>query len=284
MENGFAMLVNHGITEHKLQAAYCKLDTFCSLPEEKKVIPGLEIGNVKMNCYKPPGSKIVGRLHEYKHTVTIKDVNEEILPEKEVVGFTRTVGSLIEDFQSLASVILQFIAIGCDVDADYFLEHHYNLMSDEDESYFQMTFFPPMDDCKPSNEMSSVETHELGTFSILSQDSEVGLEVQNGNKWISVGYLPGALLLRAGLCLQKWTDGGYKPAFYRMVVPDDNSVLSRSRHCAVLHVHPNSTSHIEPLSIIKHDFFSYYQSEPKRYCSLRRAYIYIRRRIHQFCR
>lgn len=34
-----------------------------------------------------------------------------------------------------------------------------------------------MDDCKPCNEMTSVEKYDMGTFTIISQDSEIGLEV-----------------------------------------------------------------------------------------------------------
>lgn len=236
------------------------------------------------NQYKTPGTKIVGKLHEYKHVMTVKELDAERLPEQEVPGFTNTIGSLVEDFKSLASVILQFIAIGCDLDPEYFLDDHCNLMSDEDKSYFQMTYFPPMDDCKPTDELCITEGKINGTFSIISQDAEVGLEVLNGNKWVSVGYLPGSLLLRAGVCLQEWTDGVYKTAQYRMVVPDDCNVLSRSRHLAVLHVFPNNASKIEPISIVTNDFYTYFPLEEKRYCSLRRAYIYIRRRMQQLCR
>lgn len=55
----------------------------------------------------------IGRLHEYKHVVNIKELDESLLPDAEVPGFTKVIGSVVDDFISLAAIILQFIAIGC---------------------------------------------------------------------------------------------------------------------------------------------------------------------------
>lgn len=280
IEKGFALLVNHGIREHKLQGAYCKLDTFCTLPDEQKQ---KYVSHQDIMGYRDPGKKNIGRLHEYKHVVNIKELDESLLPEAEVPGFTKVIGSVVDDFISLAAIILQFIAIGCGLSPNYFLEHHKRLLSEEDETYFQMVYYPPMDDCKPCNEMTSVEKYDMGTFTIISQDSEIGLEILEGNKWVQIGYLPGSLLLRAGERLHKWTGGVYKPSCYRLTVPDDTNTLARSRHCSLLYVDPAKTTVIKPIDIIFKEFQPY-QGQQKQYCSLIRAYHYVQRRIRQLCR
>lgn len=60
---------------------------------------------------------------------------------------------------------------------------------------------------------------DYGTFTLLVQDTEGGLEVQlpNSDKWQRVGHLPGAVFINTGELLSLWTQGRY-PA----LVNDEN--------------------------------------------------------------
>lgn len=52
---------------------------------------------------------------------------------------------------------------------------------------------------------------DYGTFTLLAQDSEGGLEVQlpGSEKWQRVGHLPGAIFVNTGELLSFWTQGKY---------------------------------------------------------------------------
>jgi len=52
---------------------------------------------------------------------------------------------------------------------------------------------------------------DYGTFTLLAQDTEGGLEVQlpNSEKWQKVGHLPGAVFINAGELLSIWTQAKY---------------------------------------------------------------------------
>lgn len=53
---------------------------------------------------------------------------------------------------------------------------------------------------------------DYGTFTLLVQDTEGGLEVKlpNSDKWQRVGHLPGAVFINAGELLSIWTNGKYQ--------------------------------------------------------------------------
>lgn len=64
----------------------------------------------------------------------------------------------------------------------------------------------------PNGEIIRCGAHtDYGTFTLLAQDSEGGLEVKlpGKEKWQRVGHLPGALLINCGEILSIWTQNHY---------------------------------------------------------------------------
>jgi isopenicillin N synthase-like dioxygenase len=100
---------------------------------------------------------------------------------------------------------------------------------------------------------------DYGTFTLLAQDAEGGLEVQlpGTEKWQRVGHLPGAIFINTGELLSIWTQGKY-PALvndikkfqickivtlyllqpHRVVIPEESYVRSKGRHSIAFFVHP----------------------------------------------
>ncbi|TMW43860.1 hypothetical protein DOY81_011060 [Sarcophaga bullata] len=73
---------------------------------------------------------------------------------------------------------------------------------------------------------------DYGTFTLLAQDSEGGLEVKlpGSEKWQRIGHLPGAILINVGEILSIWTQNRYPALQHRVVVPEQEHIRSRGRH------------------------------------------------------
>ncbi|GBP41747.1 2-oxoglutarate-dependent dioxygenase htyE [Eumeta japonica] len=82
---------------------------------------------------------------------------------------------------------------------------------------------------------------DYGTFTLLAQDSEGGLEVKlNGSdKWEALGHLPGAILVQSGELLATWTTNQLPALMHRVVVPSGAYARARGRHCVAFFCHPD---------------------------------------------
>ncbi|XP_047369795.1 jasmonate-induced oxygenase 2-like isoform X2 [Vespa velutina] len=102
-EKGLALLVNHGIPECKLKAAYRALDEFSELSEETKNKyerdPSTNHGYVK------PGMEKFSDEEEIRHAYNIT-VCKGALPQDEVPGFKPAVEELARDFKQLSAMLL----------------------------------------------------------------------------------------------------------------------------------------------------------------------------------
>ncbi|BFF92408.1 2-oxoglutarate-dependent dioxygenase htyE [Drosophila madeirensis] len=89
---------------------------------------------------------------------------------------------------------------------------------------------------------------DYGTFTLLAQDSEGGLEVKlpGSEKWHRVGHLPGSILVNCGQILNTWTQERYPALQHRVVVPEQESVRSRGRHSIAYFCHPDNITMISP--------------------------------------
>lgn len=81
---------------------------------------------------------------------------------------------------------------------------------------------------------------DYGTFTLLSQDSEGGLEAKlpGSSKWVRVGHLPGAILINTGEILSTWSREKYPALLHRVIIPEQESVRVRGRHSMAFFCHP----------------------------------------------
>lgn len=90
------------------------------------------------------------------------------------------------------------------------------------------------------------EHTDYGTFTLLAQDSEGGLEVKlpGSEKWHRVGHLPGAILINCGEILSIWTQERYPALQHRVVIPEQEHIRSRGRHSIAFFCHPDNLTMI----------------------------------------
>lgn len=169
------------------------------------------------------------------------------LPDEPIPGFRDHMAELAADFKHLTIFMLQAISIALELPFDYLLEKHAHMLDGELENMttFRLLYYPPTypkhdqyDLIKGKNSTYSyqkclldrldielprddINDEELlnqnvtrcgphcdyGTFTLLAQDSEGGLEVKipGSEKWQRLGHLPGAIFINTGELLSLWT-------------------------------------------------------------------------------
>lgn len=281
-EKGLALLVNHGICEDKLQSAWSFLDDFCDLPTDVKEVY-IRKGDDNHGYVKPGLQKFDGDTPELRHAYNICTLTAANLPEEPLPGFGDHIAELAHDFKALSSLILQSLALALHLRMNYFQENHSHMLSGlhENETTLRLLYYPPIieDDnkceltkgrCKYSYQRCAMDRLDLGitdepdgehlttrsrsncdygTFTLLCQDSEGGLEVKlpGSAKWKRVGHLPGAILINTGEILASWSQNTYPALQHRVIVPEQDSVRSRGRHSIAFFCHPDNDTPIEPI-------------------------------------
>ncbi|KAL6448693.1 hypothetical protein ACFW04_000492 [Cataglyphis niger] len=241
-EKGLALLVNHGIPECKMKAAYRALDTFCELPDETRA--KYERVSPNNHGYIKPGMEKFSDEVEFRHAFNVTGY-EGTLPEDEVPGFRSAVEELARDFKQLASMLLTALSVGLEQSPDFLLSKHAHMLGPGNESTLRLLYYPPLG--APVQGLTRCGAHcDYGTFTLLAQDCEGGLEIQtpHGERWARVGHLPGAILVNTGELLAHWTNEQLPALRHRVVMPEH---CGRGRHSIAFFVHPDHDVSIEPL-------------------------------------
>ncbi|XP_063546071.1 uncharacterized protein LOC134753966 [Cydia strobilella] len=257
---GMAMLVNHGIAEEKLKAVYADLDNFCALPEGCRAQylrnPANNHGYVR-----PGTEQFDTTMTELRHLFNITTLSASSMPAQEIPEFTKHAVPLAQDLTNLSRVLLQALAYAFGLPPATLLTCHSGMLSSEggNPSTMRLLYYPPV---PPEDEgpccYSDVVHYtrcgahaDYGTFTLLAQDSEGGLEVKlNGSeKWQSVGHLPGAILVQTGELLAAWTTNILPALMHRVVVPSGTYARARGRHCVAFFCHPDTEAELPTLPL-----------------------------------
>ncbi|KDR07973.1 Gibberellin 20 oxidase 1 [Zootermopsis nevadensis] len=246
-EKGLALLVNHGISDDKLRAVYDAFDNFCDLPEDVKNT--FRRTSPCNHGYVPPGTERFSSecVEEMRHAFNICWLDRN-LPDAEVQGFQAVVTTLAQDFQKLAALLLRALASSLDLQAEYFLDSHRNMFQEGNESCMRLLYYPPFGAPPTPGVTRCGEHSDYGTFTLLAQDCEGGLEVQtSSHRWGRVGHLPGSILVNTGELLASWTNNKYPALRHRVVVPEQPKIRSKARHSIAFFVHPGNDTPITPI-------------------------------------
>lgn len=278
-EKGLALLVNHGIPECKMKAAYRALDAFCELPEEARA--RYERNSSTNHGYVKPGLQKSSEEKEARHAFNVTG-SGGILPDEEVPGFRSAVEELARDFKQLSAMLLTALAVALEQSPDFLLSKHAHMLGPDNESTLRLLYYPPLG--APDPGLTRCGAHcDYGTFTLLAQDCEGGLEIQtpHGERWGRVGHLPGAILVNTGDILASWTNNQLPALRHRVVVPEH---YGRGRHSIAFFVHPDNNVSVEPLDT-KIAIASQQEAAPCRLQKKKRgvitAYQHLQRRLRE---
>ncbi|XP_043509372.1 2-oxoglutarate-dependent dioxygenase htyE-like isoform X2 [Frieseomelitta varia] len=224
-----------------MKAAYRTFDAFCELPEETRAKYERNEGNYG---YVKPGPSKCTDEKEARHVFNVTG-SGGALPDEEVPGFKSAVDELARDFKQLSAMLLTALAVGLEQSPDFLLSKHSHMLEPGNESTLRLLYYPPLG--APAPGLTRCGAHcDYGTFTLLAQDCEGGLEIQTpyGERWGRVGHLPGAILVNTGDILANWTNNQLPALRHRVVVPEH---CGRGRHSIAFFVHPDTNAPVEPL-------------------------------------
>ncbi|XP_065566440.1 uncharacterized protein LOC136031088 [Artemia franciscana] len=246
---GFIYFVNHGIPIEKVTSPFVTSQKFFDLPFE-----------VKKKYIREPNkyAGYVAPSQEILESTNSEEVREafDFVSEKsdkfpvEVPDFKETAVNLYLECYDFARRLLRSLAVALGQDADFFVNNHKLMGTNENRSIFRTLYYPPLrkDQIKPGT-MRCGEHTDYGTFTLLFQDNIGGLEVLTKNKqWVEAKPIPGALLVNVGDLLQIWTDNEYPATKHRVRIPQEELKLKTIRQSMVYFVHPDNDFEIRPLN------------------------------------
>ncbi|XP_017082686.1 2-oxoglutarate-dependent dioxygenase htyE [Drosophila eugracilis] len=251
-EKGYALLINHGISDEKIKTAWKYFDRFVELPDKvKSLYERSKAPDAENHGYVSPGmERFDGRTPELRHAYNICKLKSEFLPEKPMPGFTTHINSLTDDFNALGRFILQALALSLEAHPSFFVDKHSYMLSDDrfNLTTLRMLYYPPVNDQDYGNTIRCGAHADYCTFTLLAQDSEGGLEVKlrGSEKWERVGHLPGALFINCGETMAVWTNQLYHALQHRVVVPNQVESRHRARRSIAYFCHPDSSTLIDP--------------------------------------
>ncbi|KAF5353547.1 hypothetical protein D9756_007810 [Leucocoprinus leucothites] len=233
---GFVYLVNHGLSQEKIDGMFEMSKQFFALPHAQKMLAPHPPSGTHHRGYSAPGAEKVvqhlydrGEISEARKRTDVKEsfeVGREDdnlmpniwFPEDILPGFREICLKFFWDCFEVEKNILRALAIGFGLSEDYFAKVHI-----KPDNQLRLLHYPSISTSALLNEeVSRIDAHsDFGSITLLFQDDIGGLEVQgpNSDKFIPVRPIPGSLLLNAGDLLMRWSNDTIKSTIHRVRAP-----------------------------------------------------------------
>lgn len=221
-ESGFFYARGHGIPMELLARLDAAARTFFALPIERKMEIAMARSGHAWRGYFPLGAELTSGYADAKEGVYFgaeiaRDDPRARLPLHGPNLFPIDVPELrpeVLEFMSAASVaahaILEGIALGLALDADYFRTHY----TSEPTMLFRIFRYPPI--ATDHDEWGVGEHTDYGLLTLLAQDDVGGLQVKTQHGWIDAPPIEGTLVCNIGDMLDRLTGGYFRSTPHRV--------------------------------------------------------------------
>lgn len=226
-ESGFFQLINHGLPQDKIDAAFEMSERFFGLPHEVKakypMLKGTNWGWEYMAQVRP-STGTADRKESYQ--ITVPHMAKLWPTEEEITGFK----ALMLEFETmnwaLATKVLSCFAFKMGFDDGFFTVRH-DPSSPQYQSTLRLLHYLPMENCKPEDfDLWRAGAHtDYDCLTLLHQKSgQGGLQVCPGkefdtHEWTSVEPLPGVITCNIGDMLMRWSDDELQSTLHRVRMP-----------------------------------------------------------------
>ncbi|EKG15388.1 Oxoglutarate/iron-dependent oxygenase [Macrophomina phaseolina MS6] len=258
---GFAVVHNHGVDKELLDEAFQWSRRFFDLPMRVKLkslhpaesnpnrgysFIGQE--NLAVLTRADRRAERCGELKESWDQVNSNNKSHPNLWEaaEEVPGFREFMESFFHTLHDAELRLLDAIAAGLNLPADIFAPLHTDGVDE-----FRLLHYPAVTaDDMAANTRTSEHT-DLGTITLLFQDSTGGLEVEDQSTsgvFHPICAASPAMIINVGDSLQRWTNGLLKSAYHRVTVPKSaaNDAVIPARYSIAFFAKPNSGVLLQP--------------------------------------
>ncbi|EMD39957.1 hypothetical protein CERSUDRAFT_112193 [Gelatoporia subvermispora B] len=241
-DTGFVYLVNHGISQEKINSMFHWSKTFFSLPHDVKMLAPHPPSGKHHRGYSAPGVEKVTQ-HVYDSTELAKirakapDVKESFecgrensvvqpniwLPDDALPGFRDICLDFFWACREAELNVLRALALGLHLSEDFFVEYH-----EAADNQLRLLHYPsvPVEQIE-KEEITRIGAHsDFGSITLLIQDDVGGLEIEdpkNPGTFLTASPISGALIVNAGDTLARWSNDTIRSTIHRVRAPPDSA-------------------------------------------------------------
>jgi len=247
-EVGFFYVVNHGVGSELITDLLAQSRAFFSLPQSSRQTLLLD---QRMRGYLPlyyrsyEGEERAGTSHQEGFWI---GQDSEIDPRRPLDGpnhwppdlprLRAVMLAYLESIETLGQRLLRLFALALDLPEETLLANF-----SKPSSRLKLNHYPPQHDPVSDNNIGVVPHSDSGCFTILWQDDNGGLEVQNRDgSWVGAPPLAGSFVVNIGNILQYWSNGRFSSTPHRVINRN-----GRDRYSIPFFVNPDFDTVIRPL-------------------------------------
>ncbi len=248
-KNGFFYVVEHGVPRELVDSVFRVAAAFFATPEAEK----MKLGLANSTCFRgylpldSRGSDPTKR--NYLEAFQIgeeHDADDDY--ERMMYGPNQWPDTPAElrdvmmayhrEMHALSDRLQKAFAVGIGFPEDYFLKYYKKALNQ-----LRLLHYPPQPPDVDEGVMGARMHTDTGTFTILLQDQNGGLEVETpSGEWVAATPLDGAFVVNIGDMLENWTNGRFISIKHRVVNRSGNE-----RYSVPYFLNPDLDAVVEPL-------------------------------------
>lgn len=242
---GFLYLVNHGIPVSLIDGAMAEARRFFALPAELKLALHINKSRAHRGYFPLFEENTDPTQHaDFKEgfdlardlspsdpdVVRGKPLHGPNVWPADLPGFRATIESYYAALTRLSETLMEAFALSLDLEAGYFRS-----MIDQAMGALRLLHYPPQAATDVNNAVGCGAHTDYGCLTILAQDANGGLQVQNTQgEWIAAPPIPGAFVINLGDQMARWTNDVFAATPHRVI-----NLSGRERYSMPFFYEPN---------------------------------------------
>ena len=228
---GFLYIKNHGISAELISSVYAQAEAFFGRPLEEKKKVGIEHSGKTLRGY----IAAYGENVDPRYTRDTKECFDygadgpEVSPffgpnplPAEIPDFKEVTEAYHHAMLGLARKLVGGIALSLGLPRDFFESRQQHPITIQ-----RLTHYPPQSGKVCVEEMGIGAHTDYGFLTILHQDDNGGLQVQNRvGDWVSAPPIPGTFVVNIGDLVETLTNGRYRSTVHRVINTSGNERYS----------------------------------------------------------
>jgi isopenicillin N synthase-like dioxygenase len=250
-EVGFFYVSGHGVPTDVVEAAYNVSHRFFGRPEADKQQVKIDsrhrgfltVGEAKMYEGARPDLK-----ESFIFGLDLPESDPDVRAGKKLMGPNRWPADMPEmkaaldryysAIDGVGRVLLRAIAVSLDLPETFFVDRYRKPLSRG-----SIIYYPPQPPDLGAKQFGVSAHTDYGCLTILSQDSNGGLQVRNrAGEWIAAPPIPGTFVINIGDLLARWTNDVFTSTPHRVV-----NTSGRARYSIAVFFDPDYDTNIEVL-------------------------------------
>ena len=250
IEYGFLYVSGHGVPQPTIDAAGASAMRFFRLPEVEMRQVSANIANRGWHALGDAlmyGAEKPNYKEFYQVDLELPSDDPDVLAGQPLRGannWSRFMPELQRDmyayFEAVAvcgQALLHGVALSLDIDPDFFVNKYFKPLQRT-----QAVYYPPQPVSLSDDQFGIAAHTDFGNITILWQDDNGGLEVQNlAGEWIAAPPVPDTMVVNAGDLLGRWSNDRYRSTKHRVV-----NRSGRKRISIATFYDPTFTTKVDP--------------------------------------